>query len=150
MRCDHPDCRSERILQVSAKSSDCCGVTLNGVNHEGYLPKDLGIGGGDYVEFRLCLDCGKVQGSFPLKECALEQTDPNEYIIDFYMNHFVEGKLINYSRLDSNKIVRAAEYLSPKFRNFLSLFLESNARLRMPSEKTFLNMYINNDYYVSK
>lgn len=149
MRCDHPDCRSERILQVSAKSADCCGVTLNGVTHEGYLPKDLGIGGGDYVEFKMCLDCGKVQGKFPLNKCTLEQTDTNEDIIDFFMNHFTEGQLLSFSRQDSNRMVRAADYLSPKFKNFLSEFLEVNTRLRMPSETKFLNMYLNNDCYVS-
>lgn len=154
MKCDK--CESKRVLDVSAKPSDCCGVTLNGVTHEGYLPKDLGIGGGDYVEFRLCLECGKVQGKFPLAECALEQTDSNEYIVDFYSNHFVEGSLVNYSRLDSRRLVESASYLSPKFRNFLSEFLENNSgfvsgkRMRMPSANIFLNMYLNNDCYVSE
>lgn len=153
MNCDK--CDSKRILQVSAKSSDCCGVSLCGVSHDGYLPKDLGVGGGDYVEFRLCLDCGKVQGNFPLPKTSLEQTDDNEDILLFYSNHFVEGTLMNFSRLDSKRIIRNAEYLSTKFRNFLSEFLEYNSRfvsgerVRMPSEKTFLNMYLNDEYYVS-
>lgn len=147
MNCDK--CDSKRILRVSSKPSDCSSVTLGDVSHDGYLPKDLGIGGGDYVEFNLCLDCGKVQGKFPLPQCALEKTDKNEYISDFYLNHFVEGTLINYSRLDSRRIVESASYLSPRFKNFLSTFLEVNSRLKMPSETTFLNMYLNNDCYVS-
>lgn len=38
----------------------------NNIEFDGYVPDDLGIGGGDYVEFDLCLDCGQVQGTWPL------------------------------------------------------------------------------------
>jgi hypothetical protein len=70
MKCDK--CESGRIAQIGAKCSDCCGVTLNKVNYDGYVPKDLGVGGGDYIEFNLCLDCGKVQGRFPLPPTKIE------------------------------------------------------------------------------
>ena len=64
MSCD--SCGSERILSVNAKCSDMFTAELNMNNYEGYVPYDLGIGGGDYIEFDLCLKCGKIQGHFPL------------------------------------------------------------------------------------
>jgi hypothetical protein len=35
--------------------------------HDGYVPSKMGIGGGDYMEFSYCLDCGQIQGKFPVK-----------------------------------------------------------------------------------
>jgi hypothetical protein len=31
-----------------------------------------GIGGDDYVEIHYCLDCGQLQGNFPLPPIAME------------------------------------------------------------------------------
>jgi len=71
-------CGSERILSVNAKCSDLCFVAIDGHEKNDYVPDDLGIGGGDYVEFELCLNCGKVQGEFPLPESELEQEEEKE------------------------------------------------------------------------
>ena len=60
MCCDK--CKSKRILSISAKCDDKCCVRFNNVERCDYVPYDLGIGGGDYVEIKICLDCGKVQG----------------------------------------------------------------------------------------
>lgn len=30
-----------------------------------YVPSDLNIGGGDYLSFDVCLDCGQMQGEWP-------------------------------------------------------------------------------------
>lgn len=68
-------CDSERILGVSAKCSDLCACDFNGFERDGYVPHDIGIGGGDYIEFDLCLECGKVQGQFPLEDPEFSQTD---------------------------------------------------------------------------
>ena len=59
-------CQSDCIARVSAKCSDLCAVQYKGIEHIGYVPDDLGIGGGDYVDFSFCLSCGKIQGIFPL------------------------------------------------------------------------------------
>lgn len=63
-------CGSRRIYGVSAKCSDTCTFwSKNGPSAqrmEGYVPDDAGIGGGDYIEFSYCLDCGRIQGDFPL------------------------------------------------------------------------------------
>ncbi len=60
-------CKCERIISVSGKTSDLCHVTLpDGSEEDGYVPENLNIGGGDYLEFDYCADCGKIQGNFPI------------------------------------------------------------------------------------
>jgi len=49
-----------------------CSVDLAGGHQHGYVPRDLGIGGGDDVNFDYCLDCGQIQGRFPLPTTAME------------------------------------------------------------------------------
>jgi len=54
-------------MSVSAKCSDLFSATLLGASYNGYVPREIGIGGGDFVEFDYCLDCGQIQGdSFPV------------------------------------------------------------------------------------
>jgi len=64
-------CGSGRILGVGGKCSDCCDVSYEGQSHDGYVPSGLNIGGGDYIEFKLCLECGQVQDTFPVPEDAV-------------------------------------------------------------------------------
>lgn len=62
-------CGSERIISISSKSSDLNYFQYNGKEYEGYVVEDIGIGeGGDYIEFSWCLDCGQIQGNFPIEE----------------------------------------------------------------------------------
>lgn len=78
MNCDN--CGGENILEISAKCSDMCILNYLGVEHAGYVPHDLPIGGGDYIKLSICFDCGKAQG---IKEAE----DPMFYIdraIDIY------------------------------------------------------------------
>jgi len=65
--CDNP-----RMCYVNAKCSDLFSARLEDCEHEGYVPSDLGIGGGDYVKFKYCLNCGCIQGTWPLAETKLE------------------------------------------------------------------------------
>jgi hypothetical protein len=80
MKCQR--CESDRILDISGKCSDCCGYSLKGKQGDGYVPSGLGVGGGDYLEVIVCLDCGQLQGTFPCpqseleEEMELEKTDP--------------------------------------------------------------------------
>ena len=76
MKCDK--CESNRILSVGACCSDLCSVEFNGVGQSNYVPRDIGLGGGDYVEFNVCLECGKVQGQFPIKDPEFAQRDNEE------------------------------------------------------------------------
>lgn len=73
-------CKSERLANVGAKCSDLCSVTIGDAEHDGYVPDDIGIGGGDYVELEYCLDCGQIQGEFPLPTSKMEEksTDDEE------------------------------------------------------------------------
>lgn len=67
MKCS--TCDGEKIVKISAKCSDmfsmsCISEGLS--DYCGYVPDDMGIGGGDYIEFSYCLDCGQMQGNFPV------------------------------------------------------------------------------------
>lgn len=67
MACRH--CSSNRVATVSAKCSDMCNVLYPGKKDytDGYVPKDIGIGAGDYIEFDWCMNCGMIQDdSFPV------------------------------------------------------------------------------------
>lgn len=60
-------CGSSRIAEINAKCK------------HGYVPHDMGIGGGDYIRFEYCLDCGVMIGNFPLPKTEIETTtDENE------------------------------------------------------------------------
>ena len=65
-------CGGLRLARVLARCSDRCGIDLAGGHRHGSVPPDLGIGGGDDVRFAYCLDCGHVQGRFPLPPTAIE------------------------------------------------------------------------------
>jgi hypothetical protein len=74
-------CGSTRVASINAKSSDCNNISLenSGREHQGYVPRGLGIGSGDYVEFDWCLQCGLIQGmKFPLPEHDLEAEKETE------------------------------------------------------------------------
>ena len=61
-------CESDRILQVSGKCSDRFGATYKNKDYDGYVTSEVGIGGGDYVEFKYCLECGTIQNKFPVQD----------------------------------------------------------------------------------
>ena len=65
-------CHSDRLLTVNGKVSDMFSSSFKNADYDGYVPQDLGIGGGDYIEFEVCLDCGKLQG-------ITKQEDPEFY-----------------------------------------------------------------------
>jgi len=48
-------------------------------DYHGYVPDDIGIGGNDYVKFKYCLNCGQIQGKFPIPESELETVENPEY-----------------------------------------------------------------------
>lgn len=60
-------CSSDKIFSVTAKCTDLCFVVSDtGKEHDGYVPENIGIGGGDYVRIKYCIDCGQIQGTFPI------------------------------------------------------------------------------------
>jgi hypothetical protein len=67
------ECRSQRLVSVLSHAADRHLVKMGNVEHCDYLPKDMGIGGGDDNHFTLCLNCGQVQGAWPVAETQIEK-----------------------------------------------------------------------------
>ncbi len=65
-------CASTRILYAGGKVSDMSFGNVGERKWDGYVPRDLGIGGGDYLEIAICLDCGQAEGEWPLPVSELE------------------------------------------------------------------------------
>ncbi len=61
-------CKHERKIDVSGKTSDMNFVSYKNQEHDGYLPSNLNIGGGDYIEITFCADCGQLDGVWPLPQ----------------------------------------------------------------------------------
>ncbi len=65
-------CQSHRVADVVGKCSDTASFELGSKEHDGYVPYGVGIGGGDYIELKYCLDCGQIQGTWPLPISSFE------------------------------------------------------------------------------
>lgn len=66
-------CGSKRIISVSGKCSDMCVLAYYGTEICGYVPQGVGISNNeDYLDFSFCLDCGKIQGEFPISEKLID------------------------------------------------------------------------------
>lgn len=73
-------CDSDRIVSINAKCSDLCTTTFNKTELNGYVPDDIGIGGGDCIEIDFCLSCGQIQSDvFPVDTAGIEKEDRGEY-----------------------------------------------------------------------
>jgi hypothetical protein len=61
-------CNSIKLLSVCGHSRDSFDMTNleTGEEYDGYVPEEIGIGGGDDVEFIYCANCGQIQGAFPV------------------------------------------------------------------------------------
>lgn len=70
-------CGSERILEVDGKTADSCSQQFGGSERNDYVTPNLNIGGGDYLRFAVCLECGQMQGEWPVEnpEWAEESDD---------------------------------------------------------------------------
>lgn len=66
-------CKGQRIAAVSAKVSDRCTVSMGERSYTGYAPDDMGIGDDDYLDFAVCLDCGQMQGVWPVDATKFEK-----------------------------------------------------------------------------
>jgi hypothetical protein len=69
-------CQSDRLVRVSAKTSDQFYAETQNKEYDGYVPKGIGLGSNsDVCNFSYCLDCGQIQGSFPLPFPTELETD---------------------------------------------------------------------------
>tara|TARA_Y100000310_G_scaffold343378_1_gene450727 strand:- start:1976 stop:2200 length:225 start_codon:yes stop_codon:yes gene_type:complete len=60
-------CKSTRLAFVSGKCNDLCDFVSGDFSRCDYVPTEAGIGGDDYITFIYCLDCGQIQGQWPLE-----------------------------------------------------------------------------------
>ena len=63
-------CSSDRILEVSGKTSDLCWMRFKEQERDGYVATGLNIDDktGDYLVFNLCIECGHIQGKWPVED----------------------------------------------------------------------------------
>jgi len=60
-------CNSGRISSVLGHCVDRFTAEMDGKEFgPHYIPDDMGIGAGDDLEIEYCLDCGQIQGDFPV------------------------------------------------------------------------------------
>ncbi len=70
-------CESDRVIRLTGKCADLCFASFRGIESDGEAPDNIGLGGGDYIKVNVCLECGQVQGEFPVPdpEFAYEDED---------------------------------------------------------------------------
>lgn len=143
--CQH--CKSERVINIVGKCSDCFSAFINDKSHDGYVPNDLGIGGGDYIEFSYCLECGQMQGEFPLPSSKLEKGLSDNDVRNFYEEYISQYNCVNdISRDKAIKIIEAAGRLLPRFGIFIEDFIFFDKSGFIPSVQIFLERYRRNEY----
>jgi len=61
-------CEKREVIRVMGKCSDLCQVMYpGGTESNGEVPYNINIGGGDYLEFDYCMNCGQMVGDFPVE-----------------------------------------------------------------------------------
>lgn len=72
-------CGSARIMDISGKTSDraSVGIEADNYDHHGYVPDGMNIGAGDYLDIRVCCDCGHMVGEWPI-QAPKRDTDEEE------------------------------------------------------------------------
>lgn len=76
--CQRDGCKSDRLMDFNGKCADLFSSKMlnTGIRYEGYVPDDIPPfkdGFGDYVQGVLCLDCGQLQGKWPIKKSVVEK-----------------------------------------------------------------------------
>lgn len=70
-------CKSSRVFSVSGKCSDMCSITDSSgkkLVDGDYVPYGV-LGGGDYINFSVCGECGQVQGGFPVSDSEFMRSE---------------------------------------------------------------------------
>ena len=73
-------CKSDRIIDLQAHCSDLFCLNYKGreIISSDYVPYEMGIGGGDDVDLEICMNCGQVQGTFPIEHELLTDKENEE------------------------------------------------------------------------
>lgn len=70
-------CKNQLIMRIVAKCNDSCYIEFpDGTDYEGYVPESFNIGDGDYIRICLCMNCGKIDGKFPIE---IPKEDEDDY-----------------------------------------------------------------------
>ena len=101
-------CDSDRILEIMSKQVDAFSGSFKGREIErDYAPDVANVCGGDYTDPKVCLECGQVQGEFPVK-------DPDESCFEECCEH---GVSVNWScgecteeKFEKMMVEKEAEY----------------------------------------
>lgn len=66
-------CESERVIFVQGHGKDLNYISAPYLKyeHDGYLPDIPNVGGGDDIEVNVCLECGQVQGKWPVSDACI-------------------------------------------------------------------------------
>lgn len=98
-------CQHTRTITIHSKSPDgCLTIWPNGVE-ENYIPFIPGIGGGEYIEIKFCVDCGQIlnfqtgQGDQILAEQPEPDLSESEEIDGISCALYVEGKNKPYKHM---------------------------------------------------
>ena len=60
-------CANSRLVKIIVTSKDRNILTMDGKTTEGYPPVGFGLDApGDELRFSWCLDCGQIQGEWPV------------------------------------------------------------------------------------
>jgi hypothetical protein len=68
-------CQNDRLLWICVKTRDGFSGVIKDKAYSGYIPPDIGINDEfmDYLQFHFCLNCGQVQGNYPLPITMIEK-----------------------------------------------------------------------------
>lgn len=75
------NCTTDRVAHIQGKCNDLSSTQIPHLDfeHEGYV-MDLGVGSGDYIDFYLCLDCGKILNFTPISDEEIKASDEWEQV----------------------------------------------------------------------
>ena len=97
-------CGSNVILTVSAKCYDMCTISYGDNEETSYVPANIGLGEDPYhVNFEYCLQCGTIQGEFPIQlpvqfRPKLVEPKPVEIKLGDLIQEFYDLVMANTSR----------------------------------------------------
>ena len=69
-------CHSDRVITINGKTSDCFDFQYKDKEYQGYVPTNINISDdSDYIFFAYCLECGQIQGIFPVNDPDVQYYD---------------------------------------------------------------------------
>lgn len=146
MACDR--CSKGRLFRVGGKSSDRNSWSYAGRDGDGYLPHVQHICGGDYFDFTVCLDCGKIQGCFPVVSEELERDPAAEAL-----NHFLDDYGSDAGRRYSLGLVNPTHLVDQigfRFGHRLHKWARDVYGFMVERETEYTYVFIDPDYHFEK